>query len=146
MPWSKVIFAVFNAGLLGVVLLLPQGSHAAQDPGFKNIDNARLIELMEQGVPVYDIRRADEWSRTGVIDGSRRLTYVDRRGVMKKKFLPRFTDAIDKDQPVVILCRLGVRSENLARYLVDKLGYTRVYNLRDGIVGWIYENQPVVTP
>jgi len=143
---SKVLFAILSAGLFSVVLLLPNAVAAAQDPGFKNIDNARLQELMGQGVPVYDIRRKDEWSRTGIIDGSRLLTFVDRQGRMKKKFLPRFTEEIDKDQPVIILCRAGNRSDTLARYLVDKLGYTNVYNLRDGIVSWIYENKPVVNP
>ena len=143
---SKALLVVLNAGLLSVVLLLATGVSAAQDPGYQNINNARLQELMGQGVPVYDIRRKDEWSQTGVIDGSRLLTYVDRRGRLKKKFLPRFSAAIDKDQPVVILCRVGHRSDTLARHLVDKLGYTQVYNLRDGIVGGIYENKHVVNP
>ena len=143
---SKVLLIVLNAGLLSAVLLLANSVYAAQGPGYQNINNARLQVLMDQGVPVYDIRRAEEWSQTGIIDGSRLLTFVDRRGRMKKKFLPRFTAAIDKDQPVIVMCRAGIRSDALARHLVDKLGYTKVYNLRDGIVGWIYAQQPVVNP
>ncbi len=133
-------------GLCSLALLLPLVAGGVGAPTFKNINNARLQELMNQDVPVYDVRREDEWQRTGVIDGSRLLTFVDRQGRMKERFLPRFTVEIATDQPVIIVCRTGNRSEILARYLTDKLGYTRVYNLRDGIVSWIYEKKPVVNP
>jgi len=49
---SKVMFAVLNAWLFSVVLLLPYAVSAAQDRGFKNIDNVRLQELMGQGLSI----------------------------------------------------------------------------------------------
>jgi hypothetical protein len=33
----------------------------------KEVNNEEMISLMKNGVPVIDIRRADEWHDTGVI-------------------------------------------------------------------------------
>ena len=132
--------------LMALAMLPALSAAGTQAPLYQNINTTQLLKLMAEEVPVYDVRRAEEWRQTGVIDGSRRLTFVDRQGHMKKNFLPRFSAEVRKDQPVVVLCRAGNRSAYLARYLTEKLGYTRVYNLRDGIVSWIYEHKPVVSP
>ena len=42
-----------------------------------NIDNAELARLAASGVPVIDIRTEGEWKETGVIAGSRLLTFFD---------------------------------------------------------------------
>ena len=47
------------------------------EPPYTNVDNAQLKTLIAQGVPVYDIRRPEEWRQTGVVEGSRTLTFVD---------------------------------------------------------------------
>ena len=129
--------------LLGVVLLaLALG--ACAKPPYTNVDNAELKTLLAQGVPVYDVRRAEEWRATGVVEGSRTLTYVDKSGRPNPEFLPRFTAEVGKNDPVILICRTGNRTDKLARELIEKHGYTRVYNVRDGITGWIAEKNPVV--
>lgn len=50
------------------------------EPPYTNIDNAQLKSLVEQGVPLYDVRRPDEWRQSGVVAGSRKLTFVDASG------------------------------------------------------------------
>jgi rhodanese-related sulfurtransferase len=50
---------------------------------------------------------------------------------------------VSKDQPVVLICRTGNRTDVLGRHLVERMGYSRVYNVRDGIVGWLSEGRPV---
>lgn len=113
------------------------------EPPYSNIDNAELQTLIAQGVPVYDIRRPDEWRQTGVIQGSQRLTFVDGRGQLLADFLPTLTQAIGKEQPLILVCQTGNRSGSLATYLANELGYSRVYNLRNGISGWLGERNPV---
>lgn len=113
-------------------------------PPYTNLDNTGLQAKLAEGIPLYDIRRPEEWHQTGVVDGSRRLTFVDGSGRLMPDFLPQFTAEIDKDAPVILICRTGNRTDGLARYLVDKLGYTQVYNVRDGITGWLREKYPVV--
>jgi rhodanese-related sulfurtransferase len=112
-------------------------------PPYTNVDNQGLAQLMEQSVPVIDIRRPEEWRETGVVAGSLGLTFVDEAGRVKPNFLEDFAAAVSRDQPVVLICRTGNRTDVLGRYLVEQLGYTRVYNVRDGIMGWLREGRPV---
>jgi rhodanese-related sulfurtransferase len=116
------------------------------EPPYTNLNNQQLNEMLKQGVPIYDVRRPEEWRKTGILEGSRLLTFVDKSGRLKPDFLPQFTTEIDKNQPVILICRTGNRTDTLARYLVEKLGYTQVYNARDGITRWIAEKLPVVRP
>lgn len=126
-----------------VVLLLLNLLSACSQPPYNNLDNAQLETMLAQKVAIFDIRLAEEWRQTGVIEGSQRLTFVDAGGRLKADFLPRFSRAIDKDEPVILICRTGNRTSTLARYLVEQMGYTQVYNVRHGILGWISEQRPV---
>ena len=113
-------------------------------PKYSNIDNQKLKELIAQGIPVYDIRREDEWKQTGVIEGSKKLTLFDARGGQNPEFFKAFTEEVKPDDPVIIICRTGNRSSVLSKYLADKLGYKKVYNVRNGITRWIADGNPVV--
>ena len=129
--------------LLGALLgALALGGCA--EPPYTNVDNAELKTLIAQGVPVYDVRRPEEWRATGVVEGSHTLTYVDKSGRPNPEFLPRFTAEVGKNDPVVLICRTGSRTDALARELMEKHGYTRVYNVRNGITRWVGENNPVI--
>jgi len=112
------------------------------EPPYTNVDGGQLKTLLAQGVPMYDIRRPEEWRETGVVEGSRKLTYVDASGRPNPEFLARFTAEVDKNAPVVLICRTGSRSDSLARELVE-MGYTQVYNVRNGITRWLSEGNPV---
>jgi rhodanese-related sulfurtransferase len=113
------------------------------EPPYSNLDNAQLKALLDQGVPLYDVRRPEEWRQTGVVEGSRKLTFVDAGGRLNPEFVPTFTREVARDQPVIIICRTGNRTNALARELMEKMGYTKVYNVRDGISRWIGEGHPV---
>jgi rhodanese-related sulfurtransferase len=127
--------------LLGVVLLA-LGLGGCAEPPYTNVDNAELKAMVAKGVPVYDIRRPEEWRQTKVVEGSRTLTYVDAAGRPNPGFLPRFTAEVGKNDPVVLICRTGSRTDALARELAE-MGYTQVYNVRHGITRWIGEGNPV---
>jgi rhodanese-related sulfurtransferase len=129
--------------LLFIPLLALIVAGCAEPPPYTNLDNDELKTLMAQGVPLYDIRRAEEWRSTGVIKGSRRLTFFDGNGNVMPDFMPRFTRRIGKNDPVIFICRTGNRTDAMARYLVEKLGYTKVYNVQHGITKWISEERPV---
>lgn len=127
--------------LFGALLLaLTLGGCA--EPPYTNVDNAGLKALLAQDVPLYDIRRPEEWRQTKVVEGSRPLTYVDASGRTNPEFLPRFTAEVGKNDPVVLICRTGNRTDALARELME-MGYTQVYNVRHGISRWIGEGNPV---
>ncbi len=128
---------------LFVVVLLALGLGGCAEPPYTSIDNAELKTLQAQGVPVYDIRRPEEWDQTGIVAGSRTLTFVDAGGRPNPEFASRFTAEVGKHDPVILICRTGNRTDALARHLVEDLGYTKVYNVRHGIVRWIGEGHPV---
>lgn len=134
-----MMFPRLFAAMLAVLTLASCG-----EPPYTNVDNATLKTLMAQGVPVYDVRRQDEWRQTGIVAGSRTLTFVDGSGRLNPDFLPKFSSEVAKDEPVVLICRTGNRTDALARELVESMGYTRIYNVRDGITQWIGEGNPVI--
>jgi rhodanese-related sulfurtransferase len=125
------------------VVLLLTGLSACSEPPYTNVNNAQLQMMLEQNIPMYDVRRPEEWRQTGVVEGSKLLTFVDANGRVRPDFLSRFTDAIGKHDPVILICRTGSRTGTLARYLVEDMGYTQVFNVRHGITRWISDDRPV---
>ena len=123
--------------ILTVLTILLTLTACSEDVLYYNLDNKQLTTLLEQGVPIYDIRRPEEWKKTGVIAGSEMLTFVDKSGRLKPDFLPAFTATINKDQPVILICRTGNRTSVLAKYLTRELGYTNIYNVKNGITSWM---------
>lgn len=132
-----------NSRLIAFSLLLLPLQVFATTP-YTNIDSLELKNLQAQGIPVYDIRRAEEWSQTGVLAGSHKLTFVDATGKLMPDFVDKFTKAVGKNEPVILICRTGNRTDVLSRALIQQLGYTRVYNVKDGITRWISDGLPVI--
>jgi len=136
--WRKYQSFRFLGIFLSVTLL-----SACAEPPYSNLDNDQLKTMLEQDVPIYDIRRPEEWRQTGVVEGSQLLTFVDASGRVMPDFLPRFTSVVGKDDPVILICRTGSRTSTLARHLVEQMGYTNVFNVRNGITQWIRDERPV---
>ena len=53
------------------------------------------------------------------------------------------SDQIDKEKPVVVMCRSGKRSAAAIMQLEQK-GFTNLYNLRGGILAWVDEIDPTI--
>jgi len=131
---------VLQALIIGALSIWLAG---CAEPPYNNVDNAGLERLLERGVPLFDVRRPEEWRETGVVAGSQRLTFVDASGRVSPGFLDALTGTVPRDQPIALICRTGNRTDVLARHLVERMGYSRVYNVRDGIMRWIGEGRPV---
>ncbi|PWB58553.1 MAG: hypothetical protein C3F18_02235 [Nitrosomonadales bacterium] len=43
---------------------------------------------------------------------------------------------------IILICRTGNRTGALARHLVEKLGYTQVYSVQNGITRWVSDGNP----
>lgn len=59
-----------------------------------------------------------------------------------------FSDGVaklDKNKPVFVYCRSGARSHSAANSLRDS-GFTQVYELDGGIMGWQRDGMPVESP
>ena len=127
--------------LLMILLLL--SSVAFAKPPYENIGNKELIELQKKNIPVYDIRLPEEWKQTGIVNNSKTLTFFRKDGSVNPDFMEKFSSEVGKDDPFVLICRTGNRTSTLANYLGTKAGYTKVYNVQHGIMGWLRDKQPV---
>ena len=136
------MLTMFNK-IFGLFLIAITMSACTELP-YNNLDNKQLKTMLDKSVPIFDVRRPDEWRQTGVVEGSQLLTFVDGSGRVKADFLARFTATVDKDDPVILICRTGNRTSKLARHLVENMGFTQVYNVRNGITQWIRDGQPTV--
>lgn len=94
---------------------------------------------------LLDIRRPDEWERTGVGEGAVPLD-------MRRK---DFTDALlartdgRMDAPIALICARGVRSRRLTERL-ETAGFTAIIDVPEGMLGsgagpgWLKRDLPTV--
>lgn len=110
-----------------------------------DIGNEELKKLLAQGVKVLDVRTASEWKETGVLAGSQMITLFDERGQANPSTWQGEVGAVSAStQPLVLICRTGRRSMAAAKILSDASPSRKIYNVRDGISGWIRGGQSVV--
>ena len=105
------------------------------------------FQLLEQKVPIIDIRRAEEWTQTGIVEGSHLLTFFDAAGNYDARaWLAQLEPIAGKDDPLILICRTGRRTGIVSQFLDKQLGYQKVYNVTKGITHWIDQQHPVVAP
>ena len=96
-----------------------------------------LLKAQKNGAAVIDIRRPEEWSQTGIIEGAETITAFETNGCFNGDFHEKLMALVSSPKkPVLLYCQIGVRSQHLGTTLLEKLGFTEVSHLRDGIVGW----------
>ena len=102
------------------------------------INSDELIEAQGQGAVIVDIRREDEWQKTGIIEGAKTITAFTKGGRLHRDFQQKFSLlAPSLETPIVLYCRTGNRTTKLGNALVSQLGYSNLSHLRNGIQGWI---------
>ena len=73
-----------------------------------DIDNAQLEKLSKSGVPVIDIRLQSEWEETGIVAGSKLLTFFDAQGRYNAAgWLEKVKPIAKPNEPVIVICRTG---------------------------------------
>lgn len=112
----------------------------------KEANNQEIMSLMQSGVPIIDIRRAEEWSDTGVIKQSNLLTFFDKQGKHNiDKWLPELKKIVKEGDPVIIICRSGKRSGIVSKFLDEQSNFTNVYNASGGILSWVNANKKTIS-
>lgn len=98
-------------------------------------------------VLLIDIRRPDEWARTGVGEGA---VPLDMRRDDFTEALLTLTGG-RSDVPVALICARGVRSRHLTSRLTEA-GFSRIIDVPEGMLGsgagpgWLRAGLPVVEP
>lgn len=109
----------------------------AQSGVVKDLSPAAFKSKMDSlsGEVLLDVRTPDELAK-GVIPGAAYLDYF-------RKDFESAVGKLDKDKTYFIYCAAGGRSAETAE-LMARLGFKRVYNLKDGFAAWKKKNMPVV--
>lgn len=129
------------AGAVGGLMLMTGA--AAAGPVVTTVDAAEAPALIAQGIPVIDVRRADEWRTTGVVAGSHLITAFDADGRLVPGFVEKVQAEVKPGEPVALICRSGNRSGRVAQLLTEQAGYTHVYNINGGVTRWAQLGQPL---
>ena len=110
-----------------------------------DIDNVQLTQLMKSGVTVIDIRTQPEWEETGILPGSKLLTFFDEHGKADPgAWLEKLKPLAKPSDPVVVICRSGNRTKPVSQFLSQQAGYAKVYNVKSGIKGWLSDKGSLV--
>jgi rhodanese-related sulfurtransferase len=96
---------------------------------------AEAHKLMQAGAKLVDVRTKPELAYVGKIPGSLAVEWQTYPGGRENpEFLAELAAAVPKDQPVMFLCRSGVRS-NAAAEAATRAGWKEAYNILEGFEG-----------
>lgn len=109
----------------------------AVEKKIKEIDALELVEWQTRGVDyqIIDVREPHEYEIVNI--GAELIplgTVADN------------VDRIDRKKKVVVQCKTGNRSGKAIRELEEKFGFENLYNLKGGILGYIRDVNPELTP
>lgn len=128
--------------LLGLLLLAACGGGETAAPEAEAIDLATLPDTVDvatvnavkdnPGVFLLDVREPDEYE-AGHIPGITLMPVGDVAARLSE---------IPRDKEVIVTCRTGNRSAQIADFLRDQ-GFTNVHNMEGGIVAWQEAGYPI---
>lgn len=139
--------ALLRAGAVGAVALAGGAWSVVAADRFDGaaLPPPEVLEAMRAGrITLVDIRRPDEWDRTGVAADAvpldmRREDFVDA-------LLAQVGGA--EDASIALICARGVRSDRMSARLADA-GFTQVIDVPEGMLGsaagpgWLARGLPV---
>lgn len=138
-----------SGGLFAVAAMTAQAAGMAPalsaEPGGRDLTPPEALDLALRGEAVLiDIRRPEEWARSGIAAPARPL---DMR---RDDFVPALLDLLggDAGRPMILICASGVRSHHLARALREA-GVPAVHDVPEGMMGseagpgWIRRGLPL---
>jgi len=139
--YPEVIYALARVGLDNVVGYLKGGIEVWESNGYpvisgdiEDLTPSQLYELLQNGEAptVVDVR--EEWEyRQGHVPGSQLIPL----GRLQQKI-----DSLDPEKPVAVICATGNRSQSAAALFGQK-GFKKIYNVVEGITGWIQRGYPI---
>jgi rhodanese-related sulfurtransferase len=92
----------------------------------KEITPVEVQEKLKNGeeVQLIDVREAEEWNEG----------HIPQATWIPMNSLPARLDELDKEKPIIMVCRSGVRSHRTTEYLTQ-LGYDAA-NMVGGMLAW----------
>tara|TARA_R110002033_G_scaffold3679_3_gene19899 strand:+ start:4344 stop:4820 length:477 start_codon:yes stop_codon:yes gene_type:complete len=138
---------LIGGGAVAVVATAATGLILARRDTFRGAEMTppeALDALRAGNIMLIDIRRPDEWMKTGVAEGAQTL---DLRRDDFVEALTRMADG-DLNRPIALICARGVRSDRTGTRLTDA-GFTQIIDIPEGMLGsragpgWLERGLPV---
>lgn len=107
----------------------------------------RIVEKMiDDNIVMIDVRRPDEWNRTGVIKNVHLITFFDEYGDYDlESWMNEFQKIVtSKDQTFVLVCAHANRTRTIGNFLIEQ-GYKNTAHLFGGMALWLQELKPVLS-
>ncbi|HUH51759.1 MAG TPA: rhodanese-like domain-containing protein [Flavobacterium sp.] len=83
--------------------------------------------VTDQDVQIVDVRTAEEFAE-GHLKGAKNFN-------IQNEDFELMTQDLDKEKPVYIYCRSGMRSAKAGKAL-EEMGFKEIYDLKGGILAW----------
>jgi rhodanese-related sulfurtransferase len=96
---------------------------------------AEAHALMQKGARLVDVRTDAEYHYVGSVPGGDHIEWnTFPEGQRNPDFLKQLADTVEKEVPVMFLCRSGVRSHHAAT-AATQAGWQEAYNILEGFEG-----------
>lgn len=129
--WMMISF------LIVVTILLAQDILESLLRKYKVISAVGAVSIMNQAnCVVLDVREPDEYAK-GHIEGAYAIT-------LTRLAERAYELAEHKADPIIVVCQSGTRSPEACKIL-EKQGFTKIYNLAGGMTEWEDSKFPVTT-
>lgn len=139
---SSLVTRISSIFIFGFLFLQVQSLYS-QSLAYKTV----LSGLYDKNFPVVMPQQVSDLSFYQVLDAREKNEFEvshlhGARWIGYDTFSLKNLQGLDKDQPVLVYCTVGARSQEIGKKLVDN-GFTRVFNLYGGIIHWVNEGNPV---
>ena len=101
----------------------------------------KIVEKMiDDNIVMIDVRRKEEYKRTGVIRNAHLLTFFDEFGNYDmESWMKEFEKIVNsKEQTFILICAHANRTRNIGNFLLEQ-GYKNTAHLYGGMALWMQE-------
>ena len=102
---------------------------------FISLSIEESVQIIIEGAIIIDVREKSEYEQSH-LEGSVLIS-------LSELTANRIEEINQNKKEIIIYCRSGNRSKIAASKLIGQNYTGKIYEINDGITGWINENQPV---
>jgi rhodanese-related sulfurtransferase len=92
-----------------------------------------VAALGDPNIQIVDCREQDEWDDA----------HAEGMMLLPLSVMGQRLNELDRDRPLIVVCRSGNRSLKAARQLAE-IGFTDVKSMQGGLIAWAEQGQPLI--